>query len=203
MVSTNPFASRQVRPGAIPFQFSADQSAQQIIERLRQAKWRGAIVGPHGSGKSTLLETLSPLWPEQGLAEVRVTLHSDGQMTGQLRLPRKDEILVVDGLEQLSWLVRRWFLWRFGMANRKVLATCHAEIGLPVVFATAPTAEMAAQLAEMLQKESEPLVTADDARMMCESNAADLRETLFQLYHLYESRRKCGPDGESAAENRR
>lgn len=198
MVSTNPFASRQVRPGAIPFQFSPDQSAQHVIERLRSVHWRGAIVGPHGSGKSTLLETLAPLWQDHGLTEVRVTLHSDGQMTGKLRMPRKDEILVVDGLEQLSWPARRWFLWRCAATEGRLLATCHAEIGLPVVFATAPTADLAAQLAEMLQQDGEPLVTADDARMLCGRNAADLRETLFQLYHLYESRRKSRQSGESA-----
>ncbi|UUO05378.1 hypothetical protein M4951_18600 [Blastopirellula sp. J2-11] len=193
MVSTNPFASRQVRPGAIPFQFSAPDSPNLIIERLRESHWRGTIVGPHGSGKSTLLETLSPLWLEQGLTEVRVTLHAGAPNSGELRLPRKEEILVVDGLEQLSWLARRWLLWRCAAANSRLLATCHASLGLPVVFTTEPSPALAEQLAEILQRKTDKLVTAADARMMCESNQADLRETLFQLYHLYESRRKSRP----------
>ncbi|TWT30609.1 P-loop NTPase family protein [Blastopirellula retiformator] len=194
MVSTNPFASRQVRPGAIPFQFSSDPSAEQIVEGLRDVGWRGAILGPHGSGKSTLLDTLSPLWRKYGLTERRVTFHRSAPSTGTLSPPDDLEILVVDGFEQLSWLKRRWFLWRSAprireLTNRRILVTAHAEIGLPVVYRTQPSEEMAVQLAEMLQRDVDPLVTADDARMMCRRHQGDLRETLFQLYHLYESRR--------------
>ncbi|MCC9609455.1 hypothetical protein LOC68_05125 [Blastopirellula sp. JC732] len=203
MVSTNPFASRQVRPGAIPFQFSKDQSAEQIIERLRHANWRGAILGPHGSGKSTLLDTLSPLWRDHGLTEQRVTLHSDGQSTGTIRLPGKDEILVVDGFEQLSWLKRRWFLARCAFAGSRLLVTTHTEIGLPIVFQTEPSEEMAIQLTEMLQRDVELLVTAEDARATCRQHGADLRETLFQLYHLYESRRELRSSGDDDAKSLR
>ena len=56
----NPFATRHVRPGAIPFHFPAETSAAQLVARLRELNWRGAIVGPHGSGKSTLLVALAP-----------------------------------------------------------------------------------------------------------------------------------------------
>ncbi|MFI4875663.1 MAG: hypothetical protein ACIALR_10010 [Blastopirellula sp. JB062] len=192
MVSTNPFASRQVRPGAIPFLFSGGDSVERILDRLRQANWRGAIVGPHGSGKSTLLETLSPVWRRQGWTEVRVTFHTGGQSTGRLRRPRPDEILVVDGLEQVAWPLRRWFLWRCAAVEARLLATCHQPLGLPVVFAPQPSAALAQRLADRLQQSTDPLVSPAEAEATFLHHDADLRETLFQLYRLYESRRKSG-----------
>ncbi len=56
----NPFATRHVRPGAIPYRFAPGSAAEGVVERLAAADWQGQIIGPHGSGKSTLLATLLP-----------------------------------------------------------------------------------------------------------------------------------------------
>tara|TARA_R110002049_G_scaffold2750_4_gene21882 strand:- start:22723 stop:23526 length:804 start_codon:yes stop_codon:yes gene_type:complete len=73
----NPFSTRFIRPGALPFSFesmapddiagksSADADdpnlasarVSAIVDRLDRIKF-GLIVGPHGTGKSTLLQTL-------------------------------------------------------------------------------------------------------------------------------------------------
>lgn len=63
----NPFATRYVRPGAIPFLFDdATVNADVLVQRLQAHAWRGEIIGPHGSGKSTLLATLLPLLAQAG-----------------------------------------------------------------------------------------------------------------------------------------
>jgi hypothetical protein len=68
----NPFATRYVQPGAIPW-LAETAAPQPVAEPVDEAyfaglvdrfenvcKRRGAIVGPHGTGKSTLLEHLTP-----------------------------------------------------------------------------------------------------------------------------------------------
>ncbi len=57
--SDNPFCTRWVRPGAIPFLFPPGENAEELADRLRQAGWWGEITGPHGSGKSALLAALT------------------------------------------------------------------------------------------------------------------------------------------------
>lgn len=46
-------------PGWFNFQPPIGQSLEQIIERWRQANFRGQIVGPHGCGKTTLTLALA------------------------------------------------------------------------------------------------------------------------------------------------
>jgi hypothetical protein len=66
----NPFATRYVHPGAIPWLVpTTDQGPQpadarffaRLVDRFEnECQRRAAIVGPHGTGKSTLLEHLIP-----------------------------------------------------------------------------------------------------------------------------------------------
>src|SRR5437764_10280820 len=103
-MSSNPFATRFIRPGAIPFLFLDGDSAEAIIERLKANHWRGQIVGEHGSGKSTLVATLIPLLEQAGRNIVLIKIGP-----GERRLPEigKSSLLpttdlIVDGYEQLS-----------------------------------------------------------------------------------------------------
>ena len=121
----NPFCTRRVRPGAIPFLFPAGEDAETLVGRLRQNGWWGEIVGAHGTGKSALLATLIPRIELAGRQPLLVELH-DGQRRLPLDLDRDSRLrpptlLVVDGYEQLSrwrrWLLKRlcrrrgWGLW--------------------------------------------------------------------------------------------
>ncbi|NNE00804.1 MAG: hypothetical protein HKN47_26110 [Pirellulaceae bacterium] len=75
--ATNPFSTRFVRPGSIPYQFSIDRSVdptsrnplwsddphttdpcRRIVHSLLKSG-TGTIVGQHGTGKTTLLHTLA------------------------------------------------------------------------------------------------------------------------------------------------
>src|SRR5205814_1339909 len=99
-LQTNPFSTRWIRPGAVPFLFSAGVSAEGLVEQLRLNNWRGVIVGPHGSGKSTLLATLMPTIEQTGLLVRRISLHN-GQKTlpDNFRWRKLDSqtLLVIDG----------------------------------------------------------------------------------------------------------
>ena len=186
----NPFCTRRIRPGAIPFLFPAGQNAETLVERLRQNGWWGEIIGGHGSGKSALLATLIPSIERAGRHPTLVELHD-----GQRRLPSDIDrecqpdpsmVLIVDGYEQLScW--RRWLSKR--LCHRRgwgLLVTGHASVGLPPLHQTAATPELAEKIVgKLMAGRAAPLAASELAECLARHHG-NLRETLFELYDLYE-----------------
>ena len=190
----NPFCTRRVRPGALPYLFAAGQSAAGLVDRLRQNGWWGQITGPHGSGKSALLAALVPALEEAGRQPLAVGLHDR-----QRRLPidpdgkaalHASSLLVVDGYEQLG----RFSRFRVKRLCRRrgsgLLVTAHAPVGFAGLCQTAPDLELTRRIVDQLQHDHPALVTADDVAAAFARQAGNLRETLFELYDLYESRRR-------------
>ncbi len=194
---TNPFCTRRIRPGALPFQFPPGESVTTLVEWLEANRWRGAIIGPHGSGKSTLLETLIPEIEQHSDRRVlRFSLH-DGQrcLSRDWRTrqnPRglnENSLIVIDGYEQLSrWsrLRLRWSCWKSGAG---LLVTAHAPVSLPLLFRTRPTVELAQQIVENLLANYDPnqvRLTSNDVMTAFASHAGNIRETLLALYDQIE-----------------
>lgn len=189
---SNPFSSRNVRPGAIPFLFAADESPAQLVGRLQTARWWGEIVGPHGSGKSALVAALAPQLAAAGRRLLTISLH-DGlrhlrAFTNDLSTIDRQSVVIVDGYEQLSWLSR----WRLKRLCRQkdcgLLVTSHASVGLPRLHTTQPTLETAVRIvADLVDLQGGPIHRADVERLFV-LRAGNLREVLFDLYDLYEER---------------
>jgi len=192
----NPFSTSRVRPGAIPYCFPPGQTAQGLVRRLRQDDWRGEIIGPHGSGKSTLVAALMPAIEDAGRKTTLIGLH-DGQRCLGVELKRSTEIdastvLIVDGYEQLGHASRfrlRRFCRRRGIG---LLVTAHLSVGLPELFHTATSLELAQQVVAQILGKQSTLVTAEDVAERFSRHDGDLRETLFDLYDLYEHRSRRG-----------
>jgi hypothetical protein len=111
-IGENPFCTRRVRPGAIPFLFAGDITAETLVARLRMNDWRGQIVGPHGSGKSALLATLIPALERAGQQVLLIELH-DAERSLSREFWHGPQLaaatlLIVDGYEQLG----RWSRFR-------------------------------------------------------------------------------------------
>lgn len=186
--ASNPFATRFTRPGAIEFLFAEGDSLDSLVGKLCDHGWWGQIIGPHGSGKSTLLAAMEPELAEAGREVVRRSL-AGGQR--QLDLPSQlapTAILVIDGFEQLSW----WARWKVKAACRRqgagLLATAHADLGLPTIFATQPSLELARRLVSRLLPEGDRTLTDADVAAAFSRHPDNLREMLFSLYDLYQSR---------------
>ena len=211
--SENPFCTSCVRPGAIPFLFPVGLDAATLVRRLQRNGWWGEIVGGHGAGKSALLATLIPEIELAGRSATLVELHD-----GQRRLPldingdgrpgkgdspifaatkigtvpsrlRPPMVLIVNGYEQLSrW--RRFLLKRhcrrrgFGL-----LVTAHTSVGLPELYQAAPTPELAERVVGHLMAGRSPAFTASEPSACFARCNGDMRETLFELYDLYEQSR--------------
>ena len=190
----NPFATRAVKPGALPYLFEAGDSAELLVERLKKSRWRGEILGPHGSGKSTLLATLLP---ELSAAGRRVLIAR--LKPGEHRVPREmlkqrpwtaETLLVIDGYEQLGWCRQRSLIRKCDRTGCGLLVTAHQPTGLPVLMKLTPKVETALQVVQALLKDLPESITDAQIRQAFHDQKGDLREMLFQLYDLYEAQRR-------------
>lgn len=189
----NPFATRFVRPGALAYRFPAGDSAEQLVERLRASGWWGQIIGPHGSGKSTLLASLPPALAAAGRETLTIALHQHDRRlrpTEQLDGLGRDSQLIVDGYEQLG----RWARWRLAHRCRRagcgLLVTAHEDVGLPTVAVVEPSLETMRHVVAQLVPEGDVAIGDDDVSAAWQRCRGNLREALFDLYDLYESRRR-------------
>jgi hypothetical protein len=190
-----------VRPGAVLFLFPPGESATSLVDRLRTAGWRGQIVGGHGTGKSTLLAALLPELRRAGRQPVVVTLH-DGRRTvppdawSALRQARRSGqalLVVVDGYERLTpWhrLRLRWHCW---VGRHGLLVTAHIGVGLPDLFRTQVTGELADRVLDHLLNGAQRLVCSAELAERLALHQGNLRQALFDLYDLHEMRSRSLP----------
>jgi len=191
----NPFSTARVRPGAIPYEFTAGQSLAELLATLEAHGGWGQIVGPHGSGKSTLLRYLASALEERGRRLVWFRI-----APGQRNLPELPKILqatrsvqvLVDGYEQLSWWTRTKLRRYCRRQSAGLLVTAHADTGLPELVRAEVTLARVQSLVDQLLVGFPPLVNSADIRRCFERYPTNLREILFGLYDLYELRRRLG-----------
>jgi hypothetical protein len=189
----NPFSARRVRPGGIPYIFPPGQDAAMLLDRLQRNGFWGEIVGPHGSGKSALLHTLMAALSSASFSSRLVTLHDQ-----QRRLPQgtlndlrvaPPIVLMIDGYEQLSF----WSRFSIKRFCRKrcvgLLVTAHASVGFPPLYETLVTPKTAEQVVTtLLAGRSMPFSISEVSTRLAAHNG-DLRETLFELYDIFEAHR--------------
>jgi hypothetical protein len=189
----NPFSARRLRPGAIGFRFPAGESLATLLERLCAYGWRGQIIGPHGSGKSTLLAALAAELSRAGRRTAGVELHDR-----QRRLPRSLDLarlapgtlVMIDGYEQLA----RWNRWRLKRTCRRrglgLLVTAHRDVGLPTLLATATSVALAEDIVRELLGDQGFSLDTEQIAAPWDRHGGNVREVLFDLYDLYEQRRR-------------
>jgi energy-coupling factor transporter ATP-binding protein EcfA2 len=202
MSSSNPFATRFTRPGAIEFLFTGQDSLATLIERLEQNAWWGEIVGPHGSGKSTLLASLAAELAAAGRMVVAGRIRSSNergtssgpskdldpaQLFQQSRTWTRQTQLVLDSYEQLSWWSRRRLESLIRRCGAGLVITTHRSLGLPPLWRTEPSLELAQQVVARLTA-GDATITPDDVAHAFQQTHGNLRETLFALYDTYRGR---------------
>lgn len=202
MRSSNPFATRFTRPGAVEFLFSGQDSLSTLVERLRQQAWWGEVVGPHGSGKSTLLAALIPELAAVGRNVVAGRIphaasanassdprdHLDpAVLFKQARTWTPETQLVLDSYEQLSWWSRRRLESLLRRRGAGLVATTHRSLGLPLLWQTQPSLPLAQKIVARLTAD-DAAITPDDVARAYQQCGGNLREMLFTLYDTYRER---------------
>jgi hypothetical protein len=196
-MSSNPFATRFTRPGAIPYIFPPGQSAVGLLDSLRNHDWWGEIIGPHGSGKSSLLAELLPLLDAAGRRVEVFGLHQGDRTLpfskADVRTWNEETQVVVDGYEQLSWWSKRRLQSQVKAQRAGLLITAHQPMGLPPLFTTQPTLELARQIVENLLAgtDGNGVLSHEDVAAAFSAHGANLRELLFSLYDVYQTKRKA------------
>jgi hypothetical protein len=205
MRESNPFATRFIRPGAVGYLFPAGQSAESLVEKLREQGWWGEIVGPHGSGKSTLVAALVPELTRAGRKLVRRVIRqaADGGREAGIEVvpPRyaavtsgskqwdASTLLVLDGYEQLSWWWRRRVKAECRRRGAGLLVTAHQPLDLPLLARTQPTEAVAQQVVRQLLAGTESPVKPADVTEAFKAKNGNVREMLFALYDVHQARR--------------
>jgi hypothetical protein len=188
----NPFATRFIRPGAMPFLFPSSIDAVRLVAWLAERQWRGAIIGPHGSGKSTLLAELRPALMRAGRRIVQFALHD-----GERRLPRAAAnsapwdaatIVIVDGYEQLNEFGRRDLDRQCRRAGSGLLVTSHRQTHLPELYRTGIDLELLHRIVNRLTGDDRRFISPMDIQQSFCLHGQNAREALFLLYDLHERR---------------
>ncbi len=192
-ISSNPFSTRNVRPGSLPFLFGAGEDATALVARLQANGGWGEIIGPHGSGKSTLLFALLPALQAVGWQPLLLTLH-DGERSlrahrNALRQATSQTLVIIDGCEQLSrW--HRWCCFRFCRRQKLgLLITAHRSLGLPALIRTSVDPNKARLIIESLAPDLQ-LSDQKELERLLHRHAGNMREVLFDLYDMHELRRR-------------
>jgi hypothetical protein len=191
--ATNPFSTRWICPGAVPYLFPTGTDAAQLVARLGELGWWAQILGEHGSGKSTLLQALrSPLEKAGRRVELHVLHAGESRLPFDLSHTRQwgqDTQVIVDGYEQLGWYARRWLQRQSRLRNNGLLVTAHRPLRLPLLWKTESTLAVAqAVVSRLLPPDQVQAITREDVRRAYAACAGNLRETLFALYDLVEER---------------
>ena len=191
---SNPFSTRFVRPGSLPYLFPGPRGVERLVERLRDCQWWGQIVGPHGSGKSTLLHTLVPQLERAGREIHWFTLSArDRRLPSSVRdaMARANRAtqVIVDGYEQLSTFHRIRLCHRCRRSRAGLLVTTHQNGRLPTLVELQCSVETVQRLVERLLDNGPKRVRPTDVSRCFETQQGNVREVFFALYDLYERRR--------------
>lgn len=100
---SNPFATRFVEPGKIPW--AGEESLEVLASRFNDLGRRAAIVGQHGTGKSTLLEHLVPIVAARSDGDAPVACVQFGPKASSRA--RGSSLETTNGGGQVAWLKLR------------------------------------------------------------------------------------------------
>jgi hypothetical protein len=96
--------------------------------------------------------------------------------------------IVIDGYEQLSWWSKLKVRRLASRTRAGLLATAHKDVGLPTVYETKPSEEVALAVAARLLAEKNTQFPRSEITGAYQAANGNVRETLFKLFDVYQTR---------------
>lgn len=176
----NPFSTKFWASGTIPFLFSKrSENIETLLEKMRQHPIC-QIVGPHGSGKSTLLLCLLKRYGENGELVRYLFFNEQNRHLPDDLTYRKNQVLLIDGFEQLPFKDRLGLLCR----SRRLVLTVHYPVWfVPVLYRTQPQFSMFVQIVQQI---APGLLEESVLRTVYERSGGNFRNAFFELYDRWE-----------------
>jgi hypothetical protein len=159
---------------------------EQLLARLAEMNYRGAIVGPEGRGKTTLLEDLGGRLARQGLdvKHLRLTREHPAFDRRFLReffcelTPR--DVILFDGAEQLNRLAWWGFVRRSRRAGGLVITSHRAGL-LPTLV----ECETSQQLLRRIVHDLHAAESAASVDALFDRHRGNVRDALRELYDVH------------------
>lgn len=195
LVFQNPFSTRFVQPGAIPW-LATDTSIDSLLFRLYDVGNRAIICGPHGSGKSTILSHLASVAQRKGLKvhclRIRSWIDAIRVMRVFATINPKQSLVSVDSWERLGFF--GWFLCQFAdFRGLCVVVTVHKRPwwnNWPVLLHMKADGKTFRLLVDELMTKYAGSKTIEFSGAMLrdvfQRHSGNLREGFFELYDHYE-----------------
>lgn len=170
---------------------SGGSGAVVLLPRLEALRYRAAIVGPHGSGKTTLLEDLEGVLAARGFRIIHIRLDTDDprlpgerrtQARSSARVLGADDIICLDGAEQLGPIAWMRFRWRSRRAGGLIVTT-HARGRLSTLIECVTSVGLLQRIMRRLAPDE--LVTAPSAADLFTRHHGNIRDALRELYDVY------------------
>jgi hypothetical protein len=164
-------------------------SLEQLVTKLVQMDYRGAIVGAEGSGKTTLLTDLGRRLSEKGFVVRSVFVSLARPFTRArrkefIREARPGEIVLLDGADHLGPIAWRLFKTNVLESARGLIITSHKVGLLPTLIECSTNAELLQQLVSELLGDG-ARIKHDFLDDIFREHRGNIRDCLRQLYDLY------------------
>ncbi|MBN1816073.1 MAG: hypothetical protein JW828_01855 [Sedimentisphaerales bacterium] len=183
LAKDNPFRINRIKQ--IRYQ-PVGESWDQLLQRLAERKYCGAIVGPCGSGKTTLLEDLQkhldPIHISTQSMFINQDIHPSRHEIEHI-LSHPPDILLVDGGDHLSRGTWRQVKNRILRTGRGLVVTSHKGGLLPTWVECRPHPQLFIGITEQLLCSSghRPL-DADFLTRLFFRHKGNIRDALRELY---------------------
>jgi len=181
----NPFAMARLERVAYRLEGVTHEALLQRFDALGR---RAALVGVHGSGKTTLAAELAAHWRSVGRRVLALRLSSEERRLAPGLLERQmaglgtNDVVLLDGAEQLGWWGWRQFLRRTHAAGG-LLITTHRPGRLPTLLECRTTPDLLAGLVRELAPTFDLRAAgAGDPAVLYWRHRGNLRDALRELY---------------------
>lgn len=194
----NPFCTRHVRPGRLPFLDGTGRPVDLsgLLAKLATVGFSAALVGPHGSGKTTLLGHLAEALEAEGrhVRRLRIGHPRDAvRLLAVVARARRGDVVCVDGWERLGLPWRPLVRWCAAARHAGLVVTAHRVGALPTLWACEATPAVLGAIVARLTDGADgpPAVVESDLGQAFRGAEGDIREALFRLYDVFETRARA------------